>query len=493
MSEPHTLEAGASDPVTWHPSFRCPECRCREFARVAEKKPDGSFGSGPMVRCVECKRTYRSPDPFAATASSAGPVPDEMRRNVESLVKTIKDTIEVWDKYPGTADDGAEALWQILPHVERLLATPSGRPDTPPAGGGAVMGAVLNMPNPTPEELASPQFEAIWQAIKSWDVNVPEAYGGYCGANGSHVAMILRALTAAPEPAAGGLLAGDWKLSEETQAYLRDIDLATVKLGDPRLNMMVGPCGPAAGLDGYGSQARPVTAAPEPAAGGGREIVGLLKRMRAASGSEGEGGDCSCHVAGGSDAWQLHDPFCAYRLLCEAADLIEADPAITAPAHGSAGGEGLAEIIATKHTELAPIFLDMGKRSAGPRIYMASKTAHAPRWRQLRAEGVPIISTWIDEAGKGETADFTDLWERCVDEAATATAVIVYREPGEVLKGAFVEVGAALSMGVSVYAVGCDEFSFVHHAGVTRFDSLAAALEAAKPTPATSSTPAEEK
>lgn len=50
------------------------------------------------------------------------------------------------------------------------------------------------MPDPTDEQLASPEFEAIWQMIKSWDINVPEYYDGYCGANGSHVAMILSAL-----------------------------------------------------------------------------------------------------------------------------------------------------------------------------------------------------------------------------------------------------------------------------------------------------------
>ena len=35
------------------------------------------------------------------------------------------------------------------------------------------------MPNPTPEEMASPQFEAIWNIIKTWDINVPEYYSGY--------------------------------------------------------------------------------------------------------------------------------------------------------------------------------------------------------------------------------------------------------------------------------------------------------------------------
>lgn len=54
------------------------------------------------------------------------------------------------------------------------------------------------MPNPTPEMLnGDPLFEAIWQAIKTWDVNVPESYGGYCGATGSHVAVVYNAVKAA--------------------------------------------------------------------------------------------------------------------------------------------------------------------------------------------------------------------------------------------------------------------------------------------------------
>lgn len=105
-------------------------------------------------------------------------------------------------------------------------------------------------------------------------------------------------------------------------------------------------------------------------------------------------------------------------------------------------------------------------------IYIASKTKHADKWRAMRADGWPIISTWIDEAGPGETEDFTDLWRRCVDEAKSAGALLVYREPDEVLKGAFVEVGAALAAGVPVVAVGCDEFSFSHHSLVERCKTL---------------------
>lgn len=51
--------------------------------------------------------------------------------------------------------------------------------------------------DPTPEMLREPRFEAIWQVIKSWDINVPHAYRGYCGATGNHVRAILDALSSA--------------------------------------------------------------------------------------------------------------------------------------------------------------------------------------------------------------------------------------------------------------------------------------------------------
>jgi hypothetical protein len=49
-------------------------------------------------------------------------------------------------------------------------------------------------PDPTTEMIASPEFEAIWQCIKSWDINVPHAYSGYMHATGNHVRAILEAL-----------------------------------------------------------------------------------------------------------------------------------------------------------------------------------------------------------------------------------------------------------------------------------------------------------
>jgi len=51
-------------------------------------------------------------------------------------------------------------------------------------------------PSPTPEMLESEEFEAIWQCIKLWDINVPQVYVGYMGATGNHVRAILDALSA---------------------------------------------------------------------------------------------------------------------------------------------------------------------------------------------------------------------------------------------------------------------------------------------------------
>lgn len=50
------------------------------------------------------------------------------------------------------------------------------------------------LPNPTEADLKSPVFNALWEVVKTWDVNVPEYYAGYCGANGSHVKLLLNAL-----------------------------------------------------------------------------------------------------------------------------------------------------------------------------------------------------------------------------------------------------------------------------------------------------------
>lgn len=103
-----------------------------------------------------------------------------------------------------------------------------------------------------------------------------------------------------------------------------------------------------------------------------------------------------------------------------------------------------------------------------PGIYIASKAKHGPRWQVYRAAGIPIISTWIDESGEGQTGDYHDLWHRCATEAAKAAVTVVYHEDGEILKGALVEVGAALSHGRCIIVVGNPPGTWVRHRDVSQ-------------------------
>lgn len=52
------------------------------------------------------------------------------------------------------------------------------------------------LPDPTPAQLASPQFAAVWEVIKGWDIDIGGC--GREGATGSHVAAILGGLSATP-------------------------------------------------------------------------------------------------------------------------------------------------------------------------------------------------------------------------------------------------------------------------------------------------------
>lgn len=113
----------------------------------------------------------------------------------------------------------------------------------------------------------------------------------------------------------------------------------------------------------------------------------------------------------------------------------------------------------------------------GRDIYIASKTRLAPRWRALRDErGLPIVSSWIDEAGAGETKSHSEFWQRVVREVGQASALVIYREPGEVLVGAFVEMGVALATGVPVFVAGEVDSSVTHHPLVVECPSFDDAL-----------------
>lgn len=109
-------------------------------------------------------------------------------------------------------------------------------------------------------------------------------------------------------------------------------------------------------------------------------------------------------------------------------------------------------------------------------IYVASKSRHGQMWRDLRGDGLPICSTWIDESDGGATADWGDLWSRCVAEASSADALLALHVDGEEWKGAFVEIGAALAAGRPVFVVGKPPGSWVHHPLVTLVPDLGQAF-----------------
>lgn len=83
-------------------------------------------------------------------------------------------------------------------------------------------------------------------------------------------------------------------------------------------------------------------------------------------------------------------------------------------------------------------------------IYVASRASipeRSAKWRELRESGVNITSSWIDEAGPGETTSFEELWDRIQAEIMRSVGVLLYAEPGDFpLKGALIEAGMSLGM-----------------------------------------------
>lgn len=99
-------------------------------------------------------------------------------------------------------------------------------------------------------------------------------------------------------------------------------------------------------------------------------------------------------------------------------------------------------------------------------VYIASKAKYGSEWIAMREQGYPVSSSWINEYQPGATDNWRKLWANCITEAATSAALVLVCRPGDILKGAWAEAGAALGAGVPVFAVGIQEFSIRHHPGV---------------------------
>lgn len=115
------------------------------------------------------------------------------------------------------------------------------------------------------------------------------------------------------------------------------------------------------------------------------------------------------------------------------------------------------------------------------KIYVASKTNFAEMWKTYRANGFPIISTWIDEAGPGETKDLSELWERIESEVSRSTYLVAFGDTGYgPLKGTYIEIGIALRSGIPVYASNFETSSWQRHPLVTMFNTVDDAMRELK-------------
>jgi hypothetical protein len=120
------------------------------------------------------------------------------------------------------------------------------------------------------------------------------------------------------------------------------------------------------------------------------------------------------------------------------------------------------------------------------RVYIASKAKHAPKWQALIAAGYNGIQCeWFNYAGTTETddsqIDYGQLWDHCITDVQEADALVLYCEPGEVLKGAILELGVALARDKRVILVGSDEDlrrngSWLHVRGIERAATVIDAL-----------------
>lgn len=121
-------------------------------------------------------------------------------------------------------------------------------------------------------------------------------------------------------------------------------------------------------------------------------------------------------------------------------------------------------------------------------VYVASRVSRAEMWKKYRAQGRPIVSSWIDEAGEGETDSFRELWSRLhYKEIAAARGLVFYGNVADApWKGALVEVGIALGAGKPVAAVIVGEVegrtyrpvgSWIEHPGVRIFKSVSEAFD----------------
>lgn len=140
----------------------------------------------------------------------------------------------------------------------------------------------------------------------------------------------------------------------------------------------------------------------------------------------------------------------ARKLISEISPWLVTGPSDSARLSAKASAyEHAAELAASTLVQLsvaAPIGAYVASRASIP--------ARGQMWRDIRARGGAISSTWIDEDGPGQTTSMAELWGRIAEEICSSSHLVLYVERSDLpLKGALVEVGMALAVGLEVRIV----------------------------------------
>lgn len=77
-----------------------------------------------------------------------------------------------------------------------MSKSPASTPPAPQTTRLVSSSPFSKLPTPTRKDLNDPIFNAIWMQLKTWDINIPQYYYGYCSGNGSHVKLLLDTIKA---------------------------------------------------------------------------------------------------------------------------------------------------------------------------------------------------------------------------------------------------------------------------------------------------------
>lgn len=121
-----------------------------------------------------------------APPPTTNPTPDRVDVNTFGQKKTTPPSLRVEPR--AAVAVGAPLYPSVsLPRISRVEM--SERREV-----AALPPATFHYTDAQPWMMENPMFEAIWDEIKTWDVNVPTEYAGYMNCTGNHAAAIMLAI-----------------------------------------------------------------------------------------------------------------------------------------------------------------------------------------------------------------------------------------------------------------------------------------------------------